>query len=97
MRAASGAQLAPPSVGDALAREQLPVGQSRGSPSQANGGLEPHPSVAAAFYADLWGNAVRRFGMKMLFTDFLCYRGPAMAKYQARGGRWTEERTLARV
>ena len=28
---------------------------------KANGGLEPHPSVARAFYADLWGHAAREY------------------------------------
>ena len=49
---------------------------------KANGGLEPHPNQSYAFYSDLWGNAVANYGMTMLFTDFLCYRGPSMGVYQ---------------
>ena len=49
---------------------------------KCNGGLEPHPNESAAFHADVFGHAARAYGMAMLFTDFLCYRGPGMAAYQ---------------
>ena len=39
---------------------------------------EPLPTVARAFYSDLWGHAVEHYGMEVLFTDFLAYRGPAL-------------------
>ena len=45
---------------------------------EVGGGLEPAPSAALGFYSELWSHAVREYGMAMLFTDFLCYRGPAM-------------------
>lgn len=44
-------------------------------------GMEPHPNSSLAFYSKLWGNAVEKWNMEQLFTDFLCYRGPAMATY----------------
>ena len=49
---------------------------------KCDGGLEPHPNESAAFHADVFGHAAREYGMAMLFTDFLCYRGPSMGAYQ---------------
>ena len=45
--------------------------------------MEPHPNVSYAMYSDIIGNAARKYGMEMLFTDFLCYRGPSMQQYVA--------------
>ena len=42
------------------------------------GEVEPHPTESYRFYSDLIANAVKRYNMEMLFTDFLCYRGPTM-------------------
>ena len=50
--------------------------------SKANGGAwdfvkkgnEPHPNSSYAFYRSIFGNAAEQWNMKMLFTDFLCYR-----------------------
>ena len=39
---------------------------------------EPHPNTSRLFYSDIIGAAAQRYRMKMLFTDFLCYRGPSM-------------------
>ena len=33
-------------------------------------------------YSDLIGAAKDKYNMEMLFTDFLCYRQPAMEQYQ---------------
>jgi hypothetical protein len=45
------------------------------------GDTEPHPNSSKAFHTALFANASARFRMQHLFTDFLCYRGPAMAAY----------------
>eukprot|EP00037_Helgoeca_nana_P024134 m.255082 g.255082 ORF g.255082 m.255082 type:complete len:849 (+) comp26544_c0_seq1:10-2556(+) len=45
------------------------------------GEMEPHPTVSRQMYGDLIGEASERYAMEMLFTDFLCYRGPSMAAY----------------
>ena len=47
----------------------------------SSGGLEPHPNQSEAFYSDLLGTLKDQYSMQMLFTDFLCYRGPGMAIY----------------
>ena len=36
---------------------------------------EPHPNASYAFYRHILGNAAAKYGMKMLFTDFLYARG----------------------
>ena len=46
---------------------------------------EPHPNASYALYSDIIGEAARQYGMQMLFTDFLCFRGPAMQAYQDVG------------
>ena len=46
---------------------------------------EPHPNASHAMYHDIIGRAKARFNMEMLFTDFLCYRGPSMQAYQDVG------------
>tara|TARA_B110000208_G_scaffold99672_1_gene124410 strand:- start:239 stop:1927 length:1689 start_codon:yes stop_codon:yes gene_type:complete len=52
--------------------------------TKLHGPEDAHPNASRAFYGEVWGNAVKEFGMEMLFTDFLCYRGPAMgAAYNA--------------
>ena len=43
---------------------------------------EPHPNVSQAFYTHVFSNATQLYGMTMLFTDFLCFRGPSMAAFQ---------------
>ena len=43
---------------------------------------EPHPNASFRMYGDLIRNATKKYNMEMLFTDFLCYRGPAMGQYQ---------------
>ena len=48
---------------------------------KSNGGLEPNPNESFAFHADLLKYQRDAFGLEMLFTDFLCYRGPGMAAY----------------
>ena len=40
-----------------------------------------HPNISYAFHSDVFGHAVTNYGMEMLFTDFLCYRGPSMNQY----------------
>jgi hypothetical protein len=42
------------------------------------GEMEPHPTESERMYSDLIGNASQKYNMEMLFTDFLCYRGPSM-------------------
>jgi hypothetical protein len=42
---------------------------------------EPHPTASLTMYSDLIGNASEKYSMEMLFTDFLCYRGPEMGSY----------------
>lgn len=44
--------------------------------------FEPHPNDSYKFYSHAFSNATQLFGMKMLFTDYLCYRGPSMAGFQ---------------
>ncbi len=46
---------------------------------------EPHPNVSYDFYKSIFGNANKQWNMEMLFTDFLCYRGPEMGQYQDCG------------
>lgn len=46
---------------------------------------EPHPNVSYDFYKSIFGNAHEKWNMEMLFTDFLCYRGPEMGQYQDCG------------
>lgn len=46
------------------------------------GEMEPHPNASLHMYSDIIGNASSRYNMEMLFTDFLCYRGPSMGQYQ---------------
>ena len=46
--------------------------------------MEPHPNVSRAMYGDLIKSSKEKYGMEMLFTDFLCYRGPSMAGYTVR-------------
>jgi len=41
---------------------------------------EPHPTASRKMYGDLIGNSKKKFNMDMLFTDFLCYRGPMMGQ-----------------
>lgn len=43
---------------------------------------EPHPTTSYLMYSDLIKNAKEKYNMEMLFTDFLCYRQPAMEQYQ---------------
>jgi hypothetical protein len=49
---------------------------------KGGGGLEPHPNTSYQFYTDLFRYNQQHFNMEMLFTDFLCYRGPSMGSYQ---------------
>ena len=42
---------------------------------------EPHPNASYTMYSDLMRAAKSDYNMQGLFTDFLCYRGPAMAGY----------------
>ena len=61
--------------------------------AKANGGpwefvkkpSEPHPNISYDFYKSIFGNANAKWNMEMLFTDFLCYRGPEMGMYQDCG------------
>lgn len=43
---------------------------------------EPHPTTSYLMYNELISAAKERYNMEMLFTDFLCYRQPAMEQYQ---------------
>lgn len=43
--------------------------------------MEPHPTESRRMYGDIMGAAKELYSMEMLFTDFLCYRGPSMAAY----------------
>ena len=44
-----------------------------------------HPNISYDFYKSIFGNAHEKWNMEMLFTDFLCYRGPEMGQYQDCG------------
>jgi hypothetical protein len=44
--------------------------------------MEPHPNVSLGFHRDIYGNAAARFGMEMVFFDYLQLRGKMMAQFQ---------------
>lgn len=44
--------------------------------------LEPHPNVSLPFHRDIYGNAVKQFGMEMVFFDYLQLRGKLMLQFQ---------------
>lgn len=46
------------------------------------GSNEPHPNASYIMYNDLIKNAVEKYNMEMLFTDFLSFRQGGMERYE---------------
>jgi hypothetical protein len=47
---------------------------------------EPHPNTSRLFYGEIIKESKEKYNMEMLFTDFLCYRGPTMGQYNSDCG-----------
>ena len=58
-----------------------------------------HPDSARAFYSSILSPAQKHWGMQLLFTDFLCWRGDALAAalpdYYGSGEAWLGGMALA--
>eukprot|EP01043_Picozoa_sp_COSAG02_P072297 COSAG02_NODE_13565_length_1378_cov_8.112588_1_plen_343_part_01 len=48
--------------------------------------VEPHPNTSRLFYGEIIKESKEKYNMEMLFTDFLCYRGPTMGQYNSDCG-----------